>query len=573
MEAPQRPLEFTLLGDQPEWGASDPLELERVAKHLAALVLGSRERTPFTIGIKGDWGSGKSSLMRRLESRLREEQDEDEKHKVVSVWFNAWTAERGNTLEGLIKSVLEELDTNVLRRAARSKGLITGFRVFTTLLAGPLRLGGVVDAIWERASIDAQARNELREVLVAAMNDWRAKTTDPEGRLLVVFVDDLDRCSPDTVFQVFEAIKLYLDVRGFVFVIGFDETIVSEAILEQKKYSKAITSQAYTDKIVQIEYALTAPTDEQVRGLLECLVGDSRTHDVLNQSLRALVVQGSDRNPRRLKRFINAFVLEHTLEPDRDALEPETLIRTLIVQTFFRDFAQLYRDGGDPGAEFLTYLSVRELLRSGAGDDEAVAAFFAEQGAAVGDGLDGLERKLPEPFPKLARNENFVELVKHLHGDRRDDVRSRLEKAQQESAFVLDDTAAAPGSLAGLRIVWVDDTPSGIESIAKTLMAQGADVAVFGTVADAELVLRAGAVDLLISDVGRDADAEDGITVLARWREEGVYAGPTIFYVGRVTPERRERAAQLQAQITSTPGDLLRMVRLVEPRATSKIMA
>jgi predicted KAP-like P-loop ATPase len=106
---------FTLLGDQPEFGDEDPLEFEPVASDLTRLILASRDRTPFTVGIKGDWGAGKSSLMRRLDRQLQGHEE------VVRVWFNAWTSERGDTLEGLIKSVLAELDPNILRRFARNK--------------------------------------------------------------------------------------------------------------------------------------------------------------------------------------------------------------------------------------------------------------------------------------------------------------------------------------------------------------------------------------------------------------------------------------------------------------------
>jgi CheY-like chemotaxis protein len=549
---------FTLLSDQPEHGTSDPLGLDRVATHLAALVLTSRGRTPFTIGIKGSWGAGKSSLMRRLEVRLREDDD------VESVWFNAWSAERGNTLEGLIKSVLERLDKNVLRRAARNKNLITGARVVTTLIAAPLRLGNIVDTIWERAVVDPQARNELRKVLVEAMEEWRSKSpSDPGGRLLVVFIDDLDRCAPDTVFQVFEAIKLYLDTRGFVFVIGFDESIVSEAILEQKKYSKAITSTAYTDKIVQIEYTVPPPSDDQCQKLLDDLTGDSGTHTLLDDpSARALVVQGSGRNPRRLKRFINAFVLEHTLEPDSASLDAETLIRTLALRTYFREFVQL---DGDPIAEFLDYLRVRALLMAG-GDPAEEREFFTARGVDVGD-LAGVERKLPEIYPVLARNEHFVELVTYLRDHDHAGARSRLQKAREEPVPVVEERPAPDVSLWGMRILWVDDNPRGVQGLVDALKAQGADVTVAADAAAAEPML--GGIDLLLSDVGRSGE-EDGIDVLDRWRHDKLYAGPAIFYVARVTPERRERAVALNASITSTPGELLRAVSAFVPRPTTK---
>ena len=78
----------------------------------------------------------------------------------------------------------------------------------------------LVDSVWEALSVDARNRNEMRDLLRESMEDWRRRGAASSGRLLVIFVDDLDRCSPGNVVEVFEAIRLYLDAPGFVFVIG-----------------------------------------------------------------------------------------------------------------------------------------------------------------------------------------------------------------------------------------------------------------------------------------------------------------------------------------------------------------
>ncbi|MGH3923407.1 MAG: P-loop NTPase fold protein [Pseudonocardiaceae bacterium] len=115
--------------------------------------------------------------------------------------------------------MLDKLDSNVLRRAMRQKRLMGWGRVMASVASTWLGAGGLVDAFWERMSVDPSARNDARELLAQAMRDRMAKGGTQRNRLLVVLIDDLDRCSPTNVFQVFEAIKLYLDAPGFVFVI------------------------------------------------------------------------------------------------------------------------------------------------------------------------------------------------------------------------------------------------------------------------------------------------------------------------------------------------------------------
>lgn len=208
------PAHFSLQNDQPYTGQADPLGFDAIAADLARLVLASRQSTPFTLGIEAAWGIGKSSLMQRLRDELGREDG------IETVWFNAWTAKDQEALEGLVRSVLEKLDANVLRRTMRRKKLMSLGRVVVSVAGTWLGAGGLVDAFWERMSVDPRARNEARELLAQAMREWMAKGGTAHNRLLVVFVDDLDRCSPTNVFQVFEAIKLYLDAPGFVFVIG-----------------------------------------------------------------------------------------------------------------------------------------------------------------------------------------------------------------------------------------------------------------------------------------------------------------------------------------------------------------
>lgn len=105
-------LNFSLLNDEPvhDIGGEDVLGTFRAARELARLIQASREATPFTIAIDADWGMGKSSLMHRIEAELGVDRT------VECVWFNAWTADGTDALEGVIKSVLQRFDRNLLRR-------------------------------------------------------------------------------------------------------------------------------------------------------------------------------------------------------------------------------------------------------------------------------------------------------------------------------------------------------------------------------------------------------------------------------------------------------------------------
>lgn len=111
-------------------------------------------------------------------------------HKgIATVRFNAWTARGENALEGLIKSVLCELDPNLVRRWARrlaQQQRLTGLTWMVLALAG--RFLGVarrVDELWKRLGTDARSRNELRDLIRGMLTDWvmRDGKRDPDRAL------------------------------------------------------------------------------------------------------------------------------------------------------------------------------------------------------------------------------------------------------------------------------------------------------------------------------------------------------------------------------------------------------
>jgi hypothetical protein len=558
---------FTLLGDQPHVEADDPLGFDKIAEDLTELVLSSRVSTPFTLGIEAGWGMGKSSLMRRLEHKLQA-------RGVTSVWFNAWTSEEEDVLEGLIKSVLDRIDPSVLRRAVRNQQLMSWLRVAISIVAGWLRLGSLVDQVWRQVAVDPKTRNEMRGLMVDAMKRWMKQSPRGGDRLLVVFIDDLDRCSPANVFQVFEAIKLYLDAPGFVFVVGFDNNVISEAILERKQYSKAVTSRDYMEKIIQIGYRIPQAGDEQVEGLVESYVQDSRTADLFESSARSLVVERNARNPRRIKRFINGFILEYGLDREWEDIGAETLVKVLILYMYFPDFARLLdeRAKDDPFTEFLGYCDVRSALRRGVGLDSqewpaVVGALDAHDLAVPVEGepiehgalLRSIEEELPESFGRLAADDDFVSLVRSMGGpDDRERLRHKLERRRYVPSTPAGVTSA-PGielpsdvDLSGVQIAWLGTDPDRARPEIAAMVGRGAAVAPHE---DVPSMLASGrSVDLVVVDI-EAGDDEAGFRDLEQLRVVG-YTGAKVLYTSRLTPTRRRAAEARGAQITDNLHDL-----------------
>ncbi len=578
--------EFTLLADVPlarlpararggrgsDHQPDDVLGWADVARRLADLVFASRRSTPLAIGVLGGWGSGKSTLMRFTEAELAERRAAGA--KVETVWFDAWVTEGTEALEGMIKLVLDTIGPTVVRRALRNRRLMRGLRLATTLGLAWLPGGSRwVDSVWDTLSVDGKARNDLRAMLADAMREWRRRQAARGERLLVIFVDNLDRCSADKVVDVFEAIKVYLDEPGFVFVVGYDQLMVGTAVRLEKSIDAERAAQ-YLEKIVQIEYRVARPTEEQARMLVDTLVASSGTGGLLGEAERTLIVQRTDRNPRRVKRFLNNFVLGERLDPTAREFEATEHIKLLLLRMYFPEFYELLFAPGkrDAITEFLSYARYDEAVQTRKElPPQQVAAIFGvfdRPGPLAGESpeaaLDRLRKVVPEPMIPLAASADFRSLVESFGEDTDrqnllDRVRGRREAFESvapesqapEGAFpgsAYGGSAPSPGDLAGLRLLWIDDMPDNNRTFVTNLRWRGVEVVEVRNRAEAERELRARSAgfDLLISDLTRDGDPNAGFTDVEKLRD-GFYTGPVAFVAARITAERRQRAADLEA--------------------------
>ncbi|HUA74853.1 MAG TPA: P-loop NTPase fold protein [Solirubrobacteraceae bacterium] len=570
---------FTLLGDQPQTGVADPLGFDGLASGLAETVIASRKASPFTLGILAGWGMGKSTLMLSLRAKLDEQPD------IATVWFNAWSAGDTGTLEGLIKTVLNEMDANVLRRALRKKQLMSWVRVIVSVVAGFLRVGNVVDELWRSVEVDPRTRNELRELMQEAIGRWREKNSGvPGGRLLCVFIDDLDRASPQGVFDVFEAVKLYLDVEGLVFVIGYDEEIVSEAILEKKHYSKAIKSHDYLEKIVQITYRIPRPGLEQASALLDACTSESGALESFERAERSLVIEQNERNPRRIKRFVNGFRLAYGMNAEWRSYTSDSLIRVHLLYMYFPLFARMLDSPGerDPVEEFVTYRTAREALRRRVdrSDEQWASVRRAFESyeltppplepAAL---LSSLEQYVPNLFPQLAGEEEFVSLISSL-GDSREwlMLRTQLSEGGGPRPGASDGEASAPPPITAtveLRALVVGGGGTADRSLARGLHERAARATFVASFAEANALLtRRSGFEALVVMLDRGDGPDASLDEVERLREANLAPPLVAALTSRPTPVLEARARSMGVLMTDDETVLIEWLAAPEQRGT-----
>ena len=307
--------------------------------------------TPLSVAIYGGWGTGKTSAMKWLEGRLDEWNDgkpnKDSKKrptiKLNTAWFYPWKYQsREDVWRGLIAEVivacLDHSDLDATKLLAETKDLVQflGKSLFSVLTAAKIKYGvgefsvpkELADIAEEYIAPQSAYLNEFETVFQA----WVEKSLGKNERL-VVFIDDLDRCQPQIALQVLEALKLYLNIKNLIFVVGVDNTVVNELVIKHYDELGVDKKKAlqYLAKMFQVEVPV-APSEPQMAEFLDNIVTDNSAWKELSETaqyvFRKVIGNLAERSPREIKRLVNSSLMAgagarmSSLADDADSIPP-----------------------------------------------------------------------------------------------------------------------------------------------------------------------------------------------------------------------------------------------------------
>jgi formylglycine-generating enzyme required for sulfatase activity len=386
-----------IFNDEPVRGGEKAyFQFEAYANTLARLIAARSTRTPLTVGIFGEWGTGKTTLMQAIQARLQETEKLGDKKAKISflspveykdyrrcrtVWFNAWkySGRPEESLVALIQAVLRQMrDDGFINKvyAALSQPKRPHLRVAEASLhiLSQIFSAGQVEIDLSKFETQSRFQQNLpfldefqiifdrlllwylrREIkgepdLSEATLQQRAQL-DQEG-VLVIFIDDLDRCLPSKTVQVLEAIKLMIGRPGTVFVLGASERVVQEAIRthyqQVEKVERETDCQQYLEKLIQVRFPLPPLRQEDVQTFVSELLQGRPDEEVatLRQNL-PLIAVGVPTNPRRLKTFVNFVELQWAFlvnSGQAAGLSKDVLTRWLVLDAAEPEFTKFVRE-------------------------------------------------------------------------------------------------------------------------------------------------------------------------------------------------------------------------------------
>ena len=298
----------------------DFLNFNEAAQSIKDLIT-EKELMPISVGIFGDWGAGKSTILELTKKSL--ESDEQE---YIQVHFDAWMFQgyddaKAALLETIASKLIKqaESDKGLTQKAKEFAGRVDKIRLMGLLMDGGSALAGIptgggFQKIFgllsddEDDDIDAEdlkkAAQGVQDVakknkgLVKAKKAFSPPKEIKEFRKaysalleefdkpLIVYVDNLDRCSPFNAISTLEAIRLFLFLPNTAFVIAADEDMIRLAVPEYHKGVSQRHQTDYLDKLIQIPVHVPRPGSVEIRAYLMMLI--AQDHGVTKEQLESL---------------------------------------------------------------------------------------------------------------------------------------------------------------------------------------------------------------------------------------------------------------------------------------------
>jgi len=327
----------------------DFLNFNETAESIKDLIT-EKELMPISIGVFGDWGAGKSTILELTKASL--ESDEQE---YIQVHFDAWTFQgyddaKAALLETIASTLVKKAadDKNLSAKAKEFAGRIDKIRLMGLLMDGGAALAGIptmggiqkimglfsggddgeLDVDDVKGAVDgAKDVAKKNKGLIKDKTSFSPPKEIKEFRKaysdllkefdkpLIVYVDNLDRCSPFNAISTLEAIRLFLFLPNTAFVIAADEDMIRLAVPEYHKGASQRHQTDYLDKLIQIPVHVPRPGVLEIRAYLMMLTAqDHGVTDAQLETIRCALEESLRLSWKQPQITVDELLQDHEIE-------------------------------------------------------------------------------------------------------------------------------------------------------------------------------------------------------------------------------------------------------------------
>jgi GTPase SAR1 family protein len=294
-----------------------------------------------TFGICGPWGSGKSTLISYIISNITNRNNEQ--FKLIK--YNSWANLSHDEIErNFIETILREIDSiNWKTKLKKADSTLKDYLKYLNALkflkyAHPIAaniIDGASDYINKQPT---QSISDVKEKVNALIKKNSTK--------LFVFIDDLDRSSPDEIITIFKTIKLNLNLYNTYYVLAYDKEVVLTCL--EKEFGK--NAESYLEKIIQVEFQVPEIENENIENMFFSTIKTILTEfeiefkeDDLFFIWKYHGLKEFFRNIRDIKRYTNS--IKFTLPHIKNNINPYDFIIIEAIKIFdYKSYEKIYSE-------------------------------------------------------------------------------------------------------------------------------------------------------------------------------------------------------------------------------------
>lgn len=340
----------------------DSLSVKEFVSSLATTII--EVETPYSISVYGEWGSGKTSILKIVENIISEKE-------YKTLWLNAWeiyTLAGQDELRNLFVSKILSLLFPYSKVISKIFSLF-----FKTTTRNFLNIGNMIGNF----SID-DIEKELTSLLneVSIQNRFKgaisiANKIKNKDRI-VIFVDDLDRLNPLEVLTILDAVSVFFNIGGCIFIFALDHLRINDAI-EKMHHNKLDDTYPtkYLDKVIQLNINIPVANYDIKKFITEIL--ELNKIDYYKQNIidnyTSLTLYSIGKIPRNIKKICSKFyfykkILQQDTEnentdykrgfyPFRECFLHQALFAMLCFQESYEDIYNLFIQSNGYNKEFI----------------------------------------------------------------------------------------------------------------------------------------------------------------------------------------------------------------------------
>lgn len=272
--------EFILIGD--EAVNYDLLERNKVINQITSTIVNCNNDSKFVMTLKGDWGSGKTTILNNVKDKLKEE------NLVFIDDFEPWVyGDNKSLLVAFFDTIMKNTNCG-FRINEINKFTKTYLKTITT------NIGYSIDYLLENTTnID-----RIKEII----NNY----LESNNKKIVLVLDNLERCSSEQILFILKTIHNLFDFKRIIYILSYDESAM-------KKHfeSKLDIDYSYLEKIVQLEFSVPKLDRNVLQNVIKKCLNNYLSHSKLivkddEQEELIKIIMENVKDLRDFKRTINS---------------------------------------------------------------------------------------------------------------------------------------------------------------------------------------------------------------------------------------------------------------------------